>query len=156
MSPEVWFEAAAAGDFAAVNRLARQVHGLHVSWRPDIFRKTEFPISQEDFRDLVKRQEIYVLRGQEGLMAYGVISALAMDRPGLVPRSILRVEELCVDESCRRSGLGRLLMDHLITLGRNLGCTDVQLTCDPHNAPGIAFYESLGMQVKTVQYRMKL
>ena len=74
MSSKVWFEAAAAGDFAAVNRLARQVHELHVSWRPDIFRKTEFPISQEDFRDLVSRQEIYVLRGQEGPVAYGIIS----------------------------------------------------------------------------------
>ena len=136
MSSKVWFEAAAAGDFAAVNRLARQVHELHVSWRPDIFRKTEFPISQEDFRDLVNRQEIYVLRGQEGPVAYGIISTLTRDRPGLVPRSILRLEELCVDESCRRSG--------------------VQLTCDPHNAPGIAFYESLGMRVKTVQYQMKL
>ena len=95
MSSKVWFEAAAAGDFAAVNRLARQVHELHVSWRPDIFRKTEFPISQEDFRDLVNRQEIYVLRGQEGPVAYGIISTLTRDRPGLVPRSILRLEELC-------------------------------------------------------------
>ena len=64
---------------------------------------------------MVNRQEIYVLRGQEGPVAYGIISTLTRDRPGLVPRSILRLEELCVDESCRRSGLGRLLMDHLIT-----------------------------------------
>ncbi len=156
MSQEVHFEAAKMGDFAAVNRLARQVHGLHVSWRPDIYRKTEFPISQEDFRELVSRQELYVLRGTEGPVAYGKISTLSMDQPGLVPRFVLRLEELCVDASHRRAGLGRLLTEHLFTLGRNLGCTDVQLTCDPHNTPGIAFYESLGMGVKAVQYHMKL
>ena len=52
--------------------------------------------------------------------------------------------------------LGRLLMERLFALGRSFGCTDVQLTCDPHNAPGMAFYGSLGMGVKTVQYQMKL
>lgn len=156
MSLEVRFEAAEMGDFAAVNRLARQVHELHVSWRPDIYRKTEFPISQEDFRNLVSRRKLYVLRDVGGPVAYGRISTLSMDRPGLVPRSILRLEELCVDASHRRAGLGRLLMERLFALGRSFGCTDVQLTCDPHNAPGMAFYESLGMGVKTVQYQMKL
>ncbi len=47
-------------------------------------------------------------------------------------------------------------MERLFALGRSFGCTDVQLTCDPHNAPGMAFYGSLGMGVKTVQYQMKL
>lgn len=85
MSREVQFGKARIGEFAAVNRLARQVHELHVAWQPEIFRKTEFPISQAAFRALVEEERLYVLREGEALLAYGIVSFRQMDGPGWRP-----------------------------------------------------------------------
>ena len=156
MSREVQFGKARIGEFAAVNRLARQGHGLHVAGQPEVFRKTEVPISQAAFRALVEEERLYVLREGEALLAYGIVSFRQMDGPGLAPRAVMNLEQLCVSEERRRRGLGRQLLECLLRLGRERGCTDLQLTCDPHNIEAAAFYQKLGMTVKTVQYRLKL
>ena len=48
------FRFAREADFDAVNRLARQVHELHVQWRPDLFRSVQYPITQVEFSELLQ------------------------------------------------------------------------------------------------------
>lgn len=149
-------EPAGSGDFAAVNGLAHQVHDLHISWRPDIFRQAEFPIPQDYFQELLARRGLYVLRSGDKILAYAVVSVQELDLPILVPRKVWKLEEICVEEAYRHQGLGRQVLEQLLAIGRSLGCTDFQLTCDPHNQAALACYEKLGMRVKVLQYQMKL
>ena len=51
---------ATAADREAVNELARQIHSLHVSWRPDIYAPMEEPFSEERFRACIANRELYV------------------------------------------------------------------------------------------------
>ena len=51
-------ELAAIKDRNEVNRLARQVHALHVQWRPDLYQMPEELFPEELFSELVKNREL--------------------------------------------------------------------------------------------------
>ena len=44
-------------DFNRVNELAKQVHELHVNWRPDLFLSVDEVISKED----LKQKELSII-----------------------------------------------------------------------------------------------
>ncbi|MGN1307634.1 MAG: GNAT family N-acetyltransferase [Faecousia sp.] len=150
------FRLADEADFEEVNRLARQVHELHVQWRPDLFRSVQYPISPEEFSTLLQEQRLLLAQKDGTVAAYAVFSMQQFDVPKLMPQKTLKLEEICVEEAYRRQGIAKALLHELVRLGKAAGCTDLRLTCDPHNAAGIAFYESLGMQPKVIQYQCKL
>ncbi|MGM9523841.1 MAG: GNAT family N-acetyltransferase [Faecousia sp.] len=150
------FRFADEADFEAVNRLARQVHELHVQWRPDLFRSVQYPITPEEFSALLQEQRLLLAQKDGTVVAYAVFAMQGFDIPKLMPQKTLKLEEICVEEAYRRQGIAKALLQELMRLGKAAGCTDLRLTCDPHNAAGIAFYESLGMQPKVIQYQCKL
>ena len=41
-------------EFRKVNKLAKQVHELHVNWRPDLFLSVDEVISKENFEEIKK------------------------------------------------------------------------------------------------------
>lgn len=150
------FRFANEAGFEAVNRLARQVHELHVQWRPDLFRSVEYPISREEFTVLLQEQRLLLAQQDGAVVAYAVFAMQRLDVPKLVPQKTLKLDEICVDEAYRRQGIAKALLHELMRRSREQGCTDLRLTCDPHNAAGIAFYESLGMKPKVIQYQCQL
>jgi GNAT superfamily N-acetyltransferase len=54
------------------------------------------------------------------------------------------VESVVVDESCRGSGFGRLLMERAESLARAAGCYKIALTSNRKRADAHRFYEGLG------------
>lgn len=150
------FRFADEADFEAVNRLARQVHELHVQWRPDLFRSVQYPITPEEFSALLQEQRLLLAQKDGTVVAYAVFAMQQFDVPKLMPQKTLKLEEICVEEAYRRQGIAKALLQELMRLGKAAGCTDLRLTCDPHNAAGIAFYESLGMKPKVIQYQCKI
>lgn len=150
------FRFADEADFEAVNRLARQVHELHVQWRPDLFRSVQYPITPEEFSALLQEQRLLLAQKDGTVVAYAVFAMQEFDIPKLMPQKTLKLEEICVEEAYRRQGIAKALLQELMRLGKAAGCTDLRLTCDPHNAAGIAFYESLGMKPKVIQYQCKI
>ena len=47
-------------DRPAVNAMARQVHAMHVAWRPDIYEMVEELYPEERFRQAVEEKQLYV------------------------------------------------------------------------------------------------
>lgn len=66
------FRFAREADFEAVNRLARQVHELHVQWRPDLFRSVQYPITQVEFSELLQEQRLLLAQKDGRVIAYAV------------------------------------------------------------------------------------
>ena len=143
-------------DFEAVNHLARQVHELHVAWRPDLFVSCKYPLSEDDFQDLLDNDAIYVLRKRGNIIAYITFDVHETEHHSVAFRKIFMLKQICVDESCRNQGLGRQIMEEVKNLAGDLGCTDIQLTCDPHNEAALHLYETFGMNVKYLQFHLKL
>ena len=49
---------ARTGDREAVNVLAKQIHEMHVSWRPDIYEMVPELYPEERFLDAVKQRQL--------------------------------------------------------------------------------------------------
>lgn len=57
-------------DFNRVNELAKQIHELHVNWRPDLFLSVDEVISKEDFEKMIQAKEIFVAKLQDEIVGY--------------------------------------------------------------------------------------
>jgi GNAT superfamily N-acetyltransferase len=57
----------------------------------------------------------------------------------------LYLKELYVRQDCRRSGVGRQLMEQLFKVARDTDCSRVEWTTDDDNAEARRFYEKLGV-----------
>lgn len=63
--------------------------------------------------------------------------------PDLAARRVL-LSKIYVREDHRRTGLGRILVEWATTRSAQLGCRELWLTVNKHNASSIAFYERMG------------
>ena len=109
------FRTAAEPDFEHVNRLARQVHELHVSLHPDLYRSVKHPISCEEFREMVERDQLVVACRGEHIVAYAAFAVRDFDGASIlqhVPAEKERVLRCFSDElSEERDRLLHLLGD---------------------------------------------
>ena len=67
---EIKIELPELKDFKDINLLAKQVHELHVKWRPDLFFMIEELISEEKLKELIENNEIFIAKLQENIVGY--------------------------------------------------------------------------------------
>lgn len=150
------FRFAEPRDFDAVNALARQAHETHLAWRPDLFRAVQYPFEPSVFQRRVEEKQLLLACDGDSILAYAAYDIRRTELPMLRERTVLLLDNLCVDEAHRRKGIASALLSYLCMLAKEWGCTDLELGCHPENAAGIALYESLGMRVKSIHYQKKL
>ena len=143
-------------DRASVNRLARQVHEMHVQWRPDIYQMPQELYSEERFLDAIKARELYVASVDSFVIGYASLRIRETGTPGLVTRKVMLIDELCVDESFRRQRLGTQMMMDIRALARAFGCSDIQLSVYPQNDEAVAFYQKMGFTIHNITMQTKL
>lgn len=149
-------ELAVASDRAAVNALARQVHALHVDWRPDLFCMTDELFPEERFLSLIQERQIYVAKLDGLVVGYAVLKIREVDRPSMVWRKILLLDEICVEEALRGHGIGTQMMTDIHALARAFGCTDMQLGVYPQNDAAVAFYQKCGFSIRSIDMQRKI
>lgn len=66
------------------------------------------------------------------------------------------LEDLFVDESLRHRGVGRLLLEHLATKARALGCFRLYWVTKATNAAARRFYDQIAIDTGYVRYDMPL
>lgn len=143
-------------DFEKVNQLAKQVHELHVKWRPDLFLPVEEVICKKDFEKMIQDEAIFVAKWQEGIVGYVTVAIQEKNHYGMRYRKQIEIEAICVDENCQGKGIGTALLNYVKEFSKNQGCTDLYLTVNQENEKAIRVYESLGMKVKNVAYSMEI
>ncbi|UCH42871.1 MAG: GNAT family N-acetyltransferase [Dehalococcoidales bacterium] len=66
------------------------------------------------------------------------------------------IENMMVDSSYRRRGLGRLLMDYAIARAKEAGCYKIQLSSNKKRPEAHQFYQSSGFEDSAHGFRMYL
>lgn len=148
-------ELARSCDRAEVNRLARQIHALHVDWRPDIYRMPEELFPEELFSELVKKRELYVAKLGGTVVGYAMTAIRVQDTPELVKRKVFHIQQFCVDEEFRNHGIGTQMVEELRILARAFGCTDLQLNVYPQNDAAVSFYQKCGFMIQNINMQRK-
>ncbi len=99
-------------DFKKVNKLAKQVHELHVNWRPDLFFRVDEVISKECFEEMIQVKEIVVAKIQDEIVGYMTFNIKEKNNPSMRYRKQLQIEAICVDEKNRGKGIGKELLKY--------------------------------------------
>ena len=143
-------------DRAAVNDLARQVHELHVSWRPDIFRMPDELYPEARFLDCIRQRQLYVAKLNGIVVGFVLLKIREYNYPGQVRRTVMVIDEICVEKSLRGHGIGTRLMEEVHALARAFGCTDLQLGVYPQNDDAVGFYQKCGFTIRSIDMQRKV
>lgn len=153
---EIIIEIPRLEDFKKVNKLAKQVHELHVSWRPDLFLSVDEVISKECFEEMIQNKTIFVAKIKDEIVGYITFNIKEKNNPSMRYRKQLQVEAICVDEKNRGKGIGTTLLRKVKEFGKENNCTDIYLTVNKENENAIKVYEEFGFKVKSIAYSMQI
>ena len=149
-------ELARPGDREAVNALARQVHAMHVAWRPDIYEMVDELYPAERMLAGISNRELYVAKLDKQIVGYVSLKIRNYDWPGVVKRKVMLVDEICVEESLRGHGIGKAMMEDIHALARAFRCSDLQLKVYPQNDDAVGFYQKCGFQIQNIGMQKKV
>ena len=149
-------ELATKHDCPDVERLAKQVHEMHVAWRPDLFILPEELYPEELYSQLIKARELYVAKLNGTVVGYCWLRMRVSDAIGRIPRKIMLIDQLCVDEALRNHGIGTQMMEEVRVLARAFGCTDLQLGVYPQNDEAVSFYQKCGFMIRSIDMQRKV
>jgi ribosomal protein S18 acetylase RimI-like enzyme len=131
---------------AALQRLVPQL-GAH-----------KVPPTREELKDLVESESSTLLIAHDpderGRIA-GIL-CLTVYRVPTGMRSI--IEDVIVDGTLRRQGIGEALVRHAIDLAREAGADGVSLTSNPRREAANLLYQAMGFQLRQTNpyfYRLK-
>ena len=149
-------ELATAADREAVNAIAKQVHDMHVGWRPDIYESGEEQYTEERFAEVIRNRQLYVAKLAGEVAGFVALKRCTYDWPGVVKRSVMLVDEFGVHEFCRGHGIGKAMMEDIHALARAYGCSDLQLRVYPQNDDAVGFYQKCGFQIQNIGMQKKV
>ena len=139
-----------------VNRLARQVHEMHVQWRPDLYQMPEELFPEALYAELVKNRELYVAKLDGTVIGFAWVRIRTAEGVGLVTRKVMLINQVCVDEALRNHGIGTQMMEEVRVLARAFGCTDLQLGVYPQNDAAVSFYQKCGFMIRSIDMQRKV
>lgn len=143
-------------DRAEINRLARQVHEMHVAWRPDLYRMPDELFDDGRFAEMTARRELYAAKLNGIVVGYVIIRIREYNTPEVVYRRVCLVDQICVDERLRGHGIGTRMMEEIRVLARAFGCTDLQLGVYPQNDAAVSFYQKCGFMIRSIDMQRKV
>ena len=132
-----------------VNALRKQVNDLHGAGRPDIFKPGFSKELQDHIRTIWNdpRQRIVVDERDGVLCGFAVLNHITRpENPFMRVRDYLDIDEFCVDETYRRTGVGTELIDFVRTYAKESGFDRIELNMWEFNRDALLFYESVGFQ----------
>lgn len=141
-------------DYSGVSLLMDELHQMHVEARPDLYRVLETRMEEKEFTELLEtdKRYLYVAESLETGLILGYGSAqlsVIQDNPLMVDRKMLYIHELVVDTKHRGQGTGKQLIQAFIELGRELQADSVELSVSTFNSDAQAFYEQMGLVVRS-------
>ena len=135
---------------ADVNRLACQIHDLHVSYRPDLFEHCPERYSEDAYLAGIKNRNLYVAMLEGQVVGYTLLTTRTRQGDGLTTTKIMEIVEFCVEESLRGHGIGKAMMTDIRALAKAFRCDQLRLTVYPQNDDAVGFYQKTGFQIHTI------
>lgn len=139
------------GDIPAILDLLVQVNMVHHGIRPDLFRGHAVKFSAGDLALLLQdpTSPVFLAEDESGVVLGHCFCQLQQRTdPIFTDVRTLYIDDICVDEAARGTGVGRTLYDHAINYARQSGCYNVTLNVWVGNEAALAFYRHQGMSVQ--------
>ena len=146
---------AETADIPSLLMLSAQCRNFHNRLLKDYFVNPD-PSAEEKFLQaaVVEEDKIFLVAQKEKTIV-GMLWAYFKTLPYLRAPFICQIDTLCVNESDRRTGVGRLLMEKLRQICRQTGADEIKLSAYVANTDAVSFYKSLGFAEKALDMRLK-
>ena len=138
-------------DLARIMQLLQQVNHVHASIRPDLFADGERKYTEEEIRNILRDADRPVLAAYREEKLVGYAFCIRQKNNGnMVPHTALYLDDLCVDEAERGTGIGHKLWDAVIAYAHAEGDYEVTLNVWVGNDAAMRFYRSLGLREQKI------
>lgn len=143
-------------DLIQINKIAKQVHDLHITFRPDVYVSNDIIISEERYNELLADGIIFVGENNNKIVSYAICLIKNLDNPVMVKRKIMYIDTIGNDENYRNCGIGKKMIKYIFNYAKENGCNRVELQVNTNNKNAIGFYEHLGMKEKSRRFEIDL
>ncbi len=136
-------------DIPRILELLVQVNMVHHLGRPDLFNGPATKYTEEELRDLLKDETrpVFVGVGEDDVpKGHGFcIFQQHLGDNILTDIRTLYIDDICVDEKCRRQGVAESIYEAILAFAKENGCYNVTLNVWALNPGAQHFYEKMGM-----------
>ena len=146
-------------DIPGLLALLRQVGQVHHDIRPDIFRPSCLKYTAADLKKLLRDENfpVFVAMENDAVAGYCFCQKRQYrDSATMTDRQEIYIDDLCVDENRRGSGIATALYRHVTAFAADLGCAFVTLNVWQGNDAAMAFYEKMGMKPRSITMETEL
>ena len=150
---------AAPQDVPGILSLLRQVGQVHHEGRPDIFRAGAQKYGASQVLGMLDRSAtpIFVAVEDGKVLGYGFCQMKTYQNdPVIADHPELYIDDLCVDESTRGTGVGKAIYQEIVRYAKMRRCSSITLNVWSCNQSAMAFYEKLGLKPQKVGMEMLL
>lgn len=144
-------------DLERVNELRKEVNELHVSGRPDIFKRGFGEEIKNYIYDIWNAENKDILVAESDGIICGFACVQYVDRPEnpyMKERKFYDIDEFGVDAKFRRQGVATELVEFAKADAKSKGFEKIELNMWDFNEDALAFYEAIGF--KTYRRYMEL
>ena len=138
-------------DIPRIHELLTQVNNVHADGRPDLFKKGNRKYTDEQLMSIIAAREkspIFVGVDDNDMVlgyCFGIVEQFINDNNRTDVKT-LYIDDLCVDEKCRRQHIAKRLYEHVLNFARSNGFYNVTLNVWECNPGARAFYDKCGMK----------
>jgi diamine N-acetyltransferase len=133
-------------DYLYVSELMQNVHVQHVKGLPGFYKQNENAMSREYFVDAIEKEQIYVLDDNEGIVGFALIEWIdIVDNPVIHNQKMLYIIDICINETNRKKGYGRVIFNNLENIAREKKCRSIDLDVYTFNVGAKKFYQKMKM-----------
>lgn len=136
-------------DVAGILALLRQVGQVHHAGRPDIFREHAQKYGASQILSMLTDLTAPIFVAVEGnaVLGYAMCKVKTYESdPVMADRTVLYLDDLCVDEARRGQGIGKALYGQVMRYAKKRRCHSLTLNVWACNPDAVRFYEAMGLQ----------
>ena len=146
-------------DIPGMIALLQQVGDVHHRIRPDIFRAGAQKYDENALLAILEDPTKPIFVAVDGETVAGYCFCVLKDYRGSgvqTDRTEVYIDDLCVDETCRGSGVATALYRHVTDCAKGLGCAFISLNVWCGNDGAMKFYEKMGLTPRHIMLEMAL
>lgn len=141
---------AAERDYDAVERIMRQVHSMHVGWRPDIYIDIDPVLPHDRYLAHLAEQQIIVAEVAGEVVGLVIYLTRHISGGPMKERRVLFIDSMAVEEQYRGQGIGHRLFDYVLKLCQEQRYDGLELQVNARNAAARAMYKKYGFTEKSI------
>ena len=141
-------------DYPGIEKIMQQVQDMHVTWRPDIYKRGEIVLPYEVFKEAIYDKSFLVAEINSQIVGLLFFMIRHIENNVQVTRDILFIDSMAVAAGYRGQGVGRSLFAFVKDIKKQRNLDGIELQVNAKNLDARAMYERYGFTEKSVNMEL--